>query len=103
MVAPETCDRIVENCLGRQLGDEAFAHDLYADLRAQLICDPERRYDMDLSAALAPWSDGPASGTGAMFVATIRREYRLTSPDPVMRFACVSDLEEYRESLLDPS
>jgi hypothetical protein len=86
MVSPETRARIVENCLGRDLGDAALAHELHADLRAQLIRDPERRYDMDLSVAMAPWSGGPASGNGAMFVVTIRREYRLTSPSPVMRF-----------------
>ena len=103
MVSSETRDRIVENCLRLQLGDEALAHDLYADLRAQLVGDPERRYDMDLSVALAPWAGGPATGRGAMFVATIRREYRLRSPRPMLRFTCVSDLEEYRESLRDPS
>ena len=33
MVSAETRDRIIENCLRLQLGDEALAHDLYADLR----------------------------------------------------------------------
>ena len=54
MVSPETHARIVENCLGHDLGDAALAHELHANLRAQLIRDPERRYDMDLSVALAP-------------------------------------------------
>jgi hypothetical protein len=99
----ETRDRIVENCLRIQLGDEALAHDLYADLREQLVRTPERRYDMTMSAALAPWTGGPASGRGAMFVATIRTEYRLLPLSPVLRFTCVSDLDEYRESLQDPS
>ena len=53
--------------------------------------------------ALAPWPDGPSSGQGAMFVATIRTEYRIASASPVMRFACVSDIDEYRELLQDPS
>jgi hypothetical protein len=38
-----------------------------------------------------------------MFVATIRTEYRLASLSPVLRFTGVSDLDEYRESLQDPS
>jgi hypothetical protein len=103
MVSSETRDRIAENCLRLQLGDQALAHDLYTDLREQLMRTEERREDMDVSMALAPWPDGPSSGRGAMFVATIRTEYRITSASPVMRFACVSDLDEYRELLPDPS
>jgi hypothetical protein len=38
-----------------------------------------------------------------MFVATIRWEYRVVPHQPVMRFACTSDLDEYRERLHDPS
>ena len=104
MVSSETRDRIVENCLRLQLGDEALAQELYADLREQqLLRTPERRYDMVMSVALAPWAGGPQWGRGAMFVATIRTEYRLTAASPVMRLACVSDLDEYRELLQDPS
>jgi hypothetical protein len=103
MVSSGMRDRIVENCLGLQLGDEALAHDLYADLREQLQRTAERREDMSVSMALAPWPAGPSSGRGAMFVATIRTEYRITSASPVLRFACVSDIDEYRELLQDPS
>jgi hypothetical protein len=52
-----------------------LAHDLYTDLREQLIRSPERRYDMEISVALAPWTGGPVDGKGATFVATIRTEY----------------------------
>ena len=51
MVPPETHDRIVENCPDRQPGDAALARDLYANLRAQLVRDPERQYDMDVSGS----------------------------------------------------
>jgi len=51
MVPPETYDHIVENCPDRQLGDAAIARDLYADLRAQLVRDPVRQYDMDVSGS----------------------------------------------------
>jgi hypothetical protein len=37
LVSSETRDRIVENCLQIQLGDQALARDLYADLREQLV------------------------------------------------------------------
>jgi hypothetical protein len=103
MVSSETRDRIAENCLRVQLGDERLAHGLYADLREQLIRMPERRHDMDLSVALAPWTQGPQSGSGAMFIATIRTEFRVRPVYPVMRFACVSEIDEYRETLRDPS
>jgi hypothetical protein len=58
---------------------------------------------MDLSVALAPWPEGPATGKGAMFVATIRTEYRVVPASPILRFACVSDLDEYRDLLQDPT
>jgi len=103
MVSSETRDRIAENCLSLQLGDEALAHDLYSDLREQIIRQPERHHDKDLSVALAPWTEGPPSGQGGMFVATVRTQYRVRPASQVMRFACVSDLDEYQELLLDPS
>jgi hypothetical protein len=103
LVSSETRDRIVENCLQIQLGDRALARDLYTDLREQLIRSPERRYDMEVSVALAPWAGGPAEGRGAMSVATIRTEYLVVPVHRVMRFTCVSDLDEYRDSLQDPS
>jgi hypothetical protein len=53
--------------------------------------------------ALAPREHDPTLDAGAMFVATIRWEYRLRPVNPVMRFACVSDIDEYRELLQDPS
>ena len=103
LVSSEARGRIAEHCLGIQLGNQAMAHDLYTDLREQIIRQPERRYDMDLWIALAPWTAGPGSGDGAMFVATVRTAYRVIPANPVMRFACVSDVEEYDELLRDPS
>jgi hypothetical protein len=103
MLSSETRDCIVENCLRIQLGDAALARDLYTDLRAQIAGAGERRYDMDMSVALAPWPRGAASGKGAMFVATIRTEYRVAPVSPILRFACVSDLDEYRELPQDPT
>jgi len=82
MVSSDTRDRIAENCLSIQLNDGALAHDLYTDLRAQIIRQPERRYAMDVSIALAPWTNGPPSGKDAMFVATIRTEYPRQASDP---------------------
>jgi hypothetical protein len=40
------------------------------------------------TTGLAPWADGPVSGRGAMFVATIRTEYHLASLTPVMGCRC---------------
>src|SRR2546423_1594125 len=36
LVSPEARDRIIQNCLGIQLGDRALAEHVYADLRDQL-------------------------------------------------------------------
>jgi hypothetical protein len=53
--------------------------------------------------ALSPWTDGPETGAGSMFVATIRWEYRVRPATPTVRFACVADRDEYRELLRDPT
>jgi hypothetical protein len=103
VASAQTLDRIVRNCLAIQLGDRTLADDLYTDLRHQVLRATERRFDMHISVALSAWDQGPATGKGAMFVATVRREYRVKLSDSVLRFACVSDQDEYRELLLDPT
>jgi hypothetical protein len=103
VASPETLDRVVRNTLAIQLGDQALASDLYADLRHQVTASTERRQDMRVSVSLMPWAKGPAAGEGSMFVATIRREYRVELAESTRRFACTSDLDEYRELLLDPT
>jgi hypothetical protein len=103
VASPETLDRIIENCLAIQLGDHELARDAYSDLREQVLRARPRVYDARVSAVLSPWTGGPESGAGSMFVATIRREYRTVPGSPVMRLACVSDPDEYRELLHDPT
>ncbi|MFC1438469.1 hypothetical protein ABUW04_09400 [Streptacidiphilus sp. N1-10] len=100
--SPETLDRIITNCLTIQLGDPELAADSYTDLREQVVRSPERFYDARVSADLAPWEGDPSTGD-SMFVATIRWEYRVTPTSSTMRFACVSDLDEYRELRQDLS
>jgi hypothetical protein len=103
VASPATLDKIVRNCLAIQLGDRQLAEDAYADLKEQVIRSPERARNTDVSVALAPWAHGRASGKGSMFVATVRWEYRVVPHQPILRFACTSDLEDYREHLHDPS
>jgi hypothetical protein len=103
VAAPETLDRIATNALGLRLGDEHLAHDVYTDLRDQVIQAPEHWHDVDVSVTLSPWAQGPATGRGSMFVATVRWEYRVAPASGTMRFACVSDLGEYRDMLRDQS
>ncbi len=103
VASPELLDRIVSNALALRLGDPALAHDAYTDLRDQVIRAPERWRDVKASVALSPWTDGPATGVGSMFVATIRWEYRVRPATPTVRFACVADRDEYRELLRDPT
>lgn len=61
----------------------------------------ERRFDVHVSVALAPWQKAQAESE--MFVATIRWDYRARFVNPVLRFSCVSDPGEYRELLRDPT
>ncbi|WP_234531678.1 hypothetical protein [Streptomyces shenzhenensis] len=103
VASPKTLDRIVENCLSIRLGDNELAADAYQDLRKQIIGAKQRWEDARVAVSLAPWAKGPAEGRGAMFVATIRWEYRFVPSSPVLRFSCVSDLDTYRELLTDPA
>jgi hypothetical protein len=101
VASPERLDQIATNAIGLRLEDQALARDVYTDLRDQVIHAPERWHDVDVSVTLSPREKGPATGRGAMFVATIRWEYRVMPATSTMRFACVSDLAEYREMLRD--
>ncbi|MGQ4268603.1 hypothetical protein [Nocardiopsis changdeensis] len=101
--SPETLDQVARNTLAIQLKDEELAHDVYSDLSKQVLRAPERWYDVDVSVSLDPWQDSPASGRGSMFVATVRWEYRVIPSQPVMRFSSVSQMQQYRELLDDPT
>ncbi|MFG2377601.1 hypothetical protein ACGFY9_39850 [Streptomyces sp. NPDC048504] len=101
VASDETLDRIATNALGLRLGDQKLAQEAYADLRDQIIQSPERWRDVDVSVSLTPWAEGPVSGKGSMFVATIRWEYKVRPASSTMRFACISDMAEYRELLRD--
>ncbi|MEV4058403.1 hypothetical protein AB0J55_44960 [Amycolatopsis sp. NPDC049688] len=101
IASDETLDRIATNTIGLRIDDADLAGEAYADLREQVIRSPERWRDVDISISLSPWEGGPTQGRGSMFVATVRWEYKARPPSPTMRFACVSDLDEYRELLRD--
>ncbi|XVS66008.1 hypothetical protein ACQPYE_08130 [Actinosynnema sp. CA-299493] len=94
-------DRVATNAIALRLKDKALAHDLYADLRNQVIHAPERWRDVDATVALHPWNGRPASAANSMFVATVRWEYKVRPTTSTMRFSCVSDPAEYRELLRD--
>ncbi|WP_430480504.1 hypothetical protein ACQZM9_08120 [Streptomyces sp. P11-1] len=103
VASDKTLDRIVENCLAIRLGDAQLASDVYRDLRQQVIGDHPRWHDARVSVALAPWPGEPQQGHGSMFVATVRWEYRTKLTTSVMRFSCVSDLDQFRELSSDPT
>ncbi len=103
VASSETLDRIIRNCLGLRLGDQQLADDVYADLRQQVVRARSRNYDAHVSVSLAPWNEGPPSLDGEMFMATIRWQYNVDAPSSVMRFSCVSDEDEYRKLLRDPT
>lgn len=103
VASPATLDKVVQNSLSVQLGDKDLAHDVYDDLKEQVIRSPERWRDVAVSISLAPWAGGPASGVGSMFEATVRWEYRTRLTNSTQRFSCVSDQDEYRALLRDPT
>lgn len=103
VASPQVLDQLTRNALAIQFGDQELADDLYRDLQHQVADAQERASDMRVSISLAPWEDGPAHGPGSMFVATIRREYKVVPHSPVLRFSCVSDVDEYRGLLRDPA
>lgn len=103
VASPETLDRITTNALGLRLEDQVLASEVYADLREQVIRSPERWRDVDISVTLSPWPKGPATRRGSMFEVTLRCEYRVRPANTTMRFACVSDPDDYRELLRDPT
>ncbi|MEV6241029.1 hypothetical protein [Lentzea sp. NPDC051838] len=103
IVSKEQLDRIAAGALALRLEDKQLAHELYADLRDQVITAPERWHDVNINVSLRPWEHGSVSGTGSMFVATIRWEYKTKLSSNIMRFACVADGQEYRELLRDPT
>ncbi|WP_199845124.1 MULTISPECIES: hypothetical protein [Streptomyces] len=99
----KTLDRIIENTLGIRLGNQELAADAYRDLKEQVIGARQRWEDAHVSVALMPWKNGPTTGKGSMFVATISWEYRFIPVSPVLRFSCVSDLDTFRELSVDPT
>lgn len=103
VTAPEVLDRVIENSLAARIHDRELAADAYTDLREQIVRAKERWYDVRVSVVLSPWEHGSQVGEDAMFVATVKWEFRVTPTNPIMRFSCVSDLDEYRDLLQDPS
>ncbi len=102
VASPETLDKVIGNCLALQLGDPEMAQDLYRDLKQEAQAPTDRRYDSRVSVTLSRSTHGPAAGKGALFEATIRREYQGFVTGSVLRFACVADAAEYESLLHDP-
>ncbi|TVT17781.1 hypothetical protein FNH06_30015 [Amycolatopsis acidiphila] len=103
IASDDALDRIATNALGMRLGDQHLASEAYANLRDQVIRSPERWRNVDVAVSLAPWTAGPVTGKGSMFVATVRWEYRLRPANSTMRFACVAEAAEYRALSRDPT
>ena len=102
VTAPDVLDRVVENSLAQRLGNPALAAGVFNDLKAQVLRSQECWYDLHISAALTPWLGRTSEPSAPMYVATFRYDYRVTNSPQELRFACVSDLAEYRELRDDP-
>lgn len=104
VASPQVLDRIIENCLAIQLADPRLARDAYLDLREQVMQPHPRMYDTRVTVDLSIQSGArPALSETPFFTATIQWEYKVVPDTSLMRFACVSDLDEYRALLEDPT
>lgn len=103
IVADDVLDRIIKNSLTARFHDRELASDTYADLYEQVVRTEERWRDVRVDVVLTPWENGPASGKGSFYVATVKWEFRVKPTNSIMRFACVSDLNEYRMLSRDPT
>jgi len=50
---------IAANALGLRLGDQAFAQNVYTDVRNEVIREPERWHDVTIVIELTPWTAWP--------------------------------------------
>jgi len=96
VATPETLDQIITNGLAIRLGDSGFAKEIYDDLAQQAIGVPERLYDVRISIHLSTDRSKPKR-RAPMFVTTVRWESTLVPRYQTRRFACVSDLDEFRD------
>lgn len=103
IASDDTLDRIATNALGLRLRDPELAHDVYTDVRDQVVRAPERWRDADISISLTNWDGKPATELTSAFVAVVRCQYRVRPAGSTLRFACVSKSDEYRELLRDPT
>ncbi|MGX7681584.1 hypothetical protein ACSMXN_22090 [Jatrophihabitans sp. DSM 45814] len=96
----ETLDKIVTNGLALRLGDQAFAEELYDDLRGQAADAPERLEDVRIAVRISTDRRTP-KGCAPRLIITMRWEYSLRPHFAVRRFSAVSDLREYRDITQD--
>jgi hypothetical protein len=95
VATPETLDRIISNSLALRLGDRDFANEVYEDVRTQAVRAEERWHDAGVSIDLSLPNESLARER--LFVTTVRWEYSVVPKHATRRFACVSDIEAYRE------
>jgi len=53
-LSPRVLDRVIENSMAVRLGDTELARDVYLDIKEQLARANIRRYNLDITATLAP-------------------------------------------------
>ena len=102
VLASSVVDRVVENSLAKQFGSREFAADVYADLKAQLLRSTERWRNLRISASLSPWNE-PSGPTASMLAEAFRYDYHASNLGEILRFASVSDHDEYRRLQADPT
>lgn len=100
VATPERLDSIATNALSLRLGDDAFAREIYEDIRDQAIRTPERWRDVDVSIRLSGIPESTTSGP-PRFAVVVQCDYSVVPSHSVQRFACVSDRDEYQDLMAD--
>jgi hypothetical protein len=105
VASPTMLDALIHNGLRARLGDSDLAADVFANVQQQIVqtFDQPHRYDAHATITLQPWDQEPRTGKGSMFVVTT--EWTYSTPrhalPPLMRFAAVSDPDEYQKLIDD--
>ncbi|MGV9834290.1 hypothetical protein ACWDUL_08855 [Nocardia niigatensis] len=109
VATPKLLDDIIGNSLAMRLGDEAFARELYADIRDQAVQSVERWYDATVSIRMSSGvrsvvnAPQAAAASPSSLVITVRQEFTTVPASHVRRFISTSDIDEYRELAQDPA
>ncbi|MCK2241236.1 MULTISPECIES: hypothetical protein [unclassified Crossiella] len=100
---PDALDEMIESSLAVRLKNPPLAADLTQKFRRQVEHSTVTSSDTRVSIVLTPWTEGPAHGLGAMFVAEFTWEHYISALPTEENFWCVSDRTTRQQATRDPA